>query len=91
MNALPDIVTITDLRADAAGVIKRTADSQAPVVITQHGRAAAVVVSAKAYERTQHELEILRALAKGEAEIETGEGADLNTVMAEADKLLGRA
>ena len=56
MNALPDIVTITDLRADAAGVIKRTADSQAPVVITQHGRAAAVVVSAKAYERTQHEL-----------------------------------
>jgi prevent-host-death family protein len=91
MSALPDIVPITDLRANAAGVIKRAADSQAPVVITQRGRAAAVVVSAKAYERTQHELEILRALAKGEAEIEAGEGADLDTVLAEADRLLGRS
>ena len=90
MTALPDIVPITDLRVDAAGVLKRAADSQAPVVITQHGRVAAVIVSAKAYERTQHELEILRALAKGEAEIEAGEGADLDTVLAEADRPLGR-
>jgi prevent-host-death family protein len=91
MSVLPDIVPITDLRADAAGVIKRAADSEAPVVITQRGRATAVVVSAKAYERTQHELEILRALAKGEAEIEAGEGMDLDAVLAEADRLLGRA
>jgi prevent-host-death family protein len=91
MSALPDIVPITDLRQDAAGVIKRTADSEAPVFITQRGRAAAVMVSAKAYQRTQHELEILRALARGEAEIEVGVGYDLDAVMAEADKLLGSA
>ena len=89
MSALPDIVPITDLRQDAAGVIKRTADSEAPVFITQRGRAAAVLVSAKAYQRTQHELEILRALARGEAEIEAGVGYDLDVVLAEADKLLG--
>jgi len=89
MSALPDIVPITDLRQDAAGVIKRTADSEAPVFITQRGRAAAVLVSAKAYQRTQHELEILRALARGEAEVEAGVGHDLDVVLAEADKLLG--
>jgi prevent-host-death family protein len=88
MSALPDIVPITDLRQDAAGVIKRTADSEAPVFITQRGRAAAVLVSAKAYQRTQHELEILRALARGEAEVEAGVGYDLDVVLAEADKLL---
>ncbi len=56
--------------------------------ITQRGRAAAVMVSAKAYERSVHELEILRALARGEVEVEAGVGHDLDAVMVEADKLL---
>ncbi len=89
MASIPDIVPVTDLRQNAAGVIKRAADSQSPVFITQRGRAAAVLVSATAYERTQHELGILRALARGEAEIEAGTGYDLDVVLAEADALLG--
>jgi prevent-host-death family protein len=89
MTAMPDIVPITDLRQDAAGVIKRAADSQAPVFITQRGRAAAVVVSTQSYQRTQRELEILRLLAAGEVEIEAGVGHDLEEVMAAADALLG--
>ena len=90
MRALPNIVPISDLRQDAAGVIKRATASREPVVITQRGRATAVMVSARSYEATQHELEILRALALGEAEIEAGIGHDLGAVLAEADELLGR-
>jgi prevent-host-death family protein len=89
MAPMPDIVPITDLRQDASGIIKRAAETQRPVFITQRGRAAAVVVSAKVYERTQHELEILRLLAQGEAEIEAGGGHALADVLAEADELLG--
>ena len=63
MASVPDIVPITDLRQDASGVVRRAADTQQPVFITQRGRATAVVVSARAYERTQHELEILRLLS----------------------------
>ena len=90
MATVPDIVPITDLRQDASGVIKRATASQQPVFITQRGRAAAVVVSAQSYARTQHELEILRLLARGEAEIEAGSGVTLAEVLAEADELLGR-
>jgi prevent-host-death family protein len=90
MASVPDIIPITDLRQDASGVVRRAADTQQPVFITQRGRATAVVVSAKAYERTQHELEILRLLARGEAEIEAGTGHALADVLAEADELLGR-
>jgi prevent-host-death family protein len=90
MASVPDIIPITDLRQDASGVVRRAADTQQPVFITQRGRATAVVVSAKAYERTQHELEILRLLARGEAEIEAGTGHGLADVLAEADELLGR-
>ena len=58
----------------------RATASDEPVFITQRGRAAAVVVSAQRYERTQQELDILKALARGEAEIEAGAGHDLADV-----------
>ena len=90
MSSMPNIVPISDLRQDAAGVIRRASVSQEPVFITQRGRASAVMVSTQRYERTQHELEILRLLARGEAEIEAGVGHDLDAVLAEADELLGR-
>lgn len=88
MTAVPKIVPISDLRQDAAGIIRRAAASREPVFITQRGRAAAVVVDTATYERTQHELEILRLLARGEAEIEAGVGHDLDAVMSEADSFL---
>lgn len=91
MSAVPNIVPISDLRQDASAIVKRAAASGEPVFITQRGRASAVLVSTGAYERTQHELEILRLLARGEADIEAGVGYDLESVMAEADALLGES
>lgn len=88
MTAVPKIVPISDLRQDATGVVKRVTDSREPVFITQRGRAAAVMVSMQTYERTQHELEILRLLARGEKEIEAGAGFDMDAVFAEADKFI---
>ncbi len=90
MSAIPNIIPISDLRQDAAGVIKRAAASDEPVFITQRGRASAVLVSSMAYERTQHELEILRLFARGESEIAAGVGYDMDDVMAEAAVLLAR-
>jgi prevent-host-death family protein len=88
MVKLPNIVPITDLRQDATSIVNRLSESQEPVIITQRGRAAAVMISTEAYERSQHELEILRLLARGEREIEEGKGVDLDAVLAEADALL---
>lgn len=91
MASVPDIVPVSELRQDAAAVIKRASASQEPVFITQRGRAAAVMLSTQTYARTQRELAILRQLAQGEVEIEAGTGHDLAAVFAEADDLLGRA
>jgi len=88
MPKTPKIIPISDLRQDASGVIKRISASREPLFITQRGRAAAVMVSMKEYENTQHELEILRLLARGEKEIEAGVGFSLEEVMAEAHALL---
>ncbi len=85
---IPKIVPISDLRQDATNIVKGVATSREPVVITQRGRAAAVMVGMEAYEHTQHELEILRLLVRGEQEIEAGVGFDKAAVFEEADKLL---
>jgi prevent-host-death family protein len=85
---MPNIVPISELRQDASSIVKRASSTGDPVFITQHGRASAVLLSAGAYERTQRELEILRILAQGEADIKSGVGYDIDVVMAEADALL---
>jgi len=88
MAKIPAIVPITDLRQDAASLVKRVSNSRQPLIITQRGRAAAVMVSMEAYEHSQQELEVLRLLARGEKEIEAGSGYELDAVLAEADAML---
>jgi len=88
MVKIPNIVPITDLRQDATAIVKRVAKLREPLIITQRGRAAAVLVSIEEYEHSQHELELLRLLAQGEKEIAAGKGYDLDVVLSEADKLL---
>ena len=88
MVKVPKIVPVTDLRQDAAGVLKRLKKTHDPLVITQRGRAAAILLSLDAYERSQQEREILRLLARGENEIAAGKGYSLDSVMKEADALL---
>ena len=88
MAKIPSIVPITDLRQGATALVKRVRVSREPVFITQRGRASAVMVSVEEYEHTQHELELLRLLARGEKEIEAGKGFELDAVLAEADALI---
>ena len=79
---------MTDLRQDAASVLKRLQDSVDPLVVTQRGRAIAVIQSIDAYKKSEHERELLQLLAVGEKEIADGEGHTLTSVFKEADALL---
>ena len=88
MGKLLNIIPVSDLRQDAAKVLKRVRESKEPLVITQRGRAAAVMLSVEAFEQSERDRELLRILAKGEREIEAGEGHDLDSVLAEADAIL---
>ena len=85
------MIPVSELRQDAAAALRRLRTSQQPLVVTQRGRAAAVMVSVEAYERAERERQILRILARGEREIRAGRGHDLDEVLAEADELLARA
>ena len=91
MAKLPAIIPITDLRQDAAAALDRVRRSREPLVITQRGRPAAVMLSVEAYELGERERQILRILAAGEQEVTKGKGRKLAAVLAEADQLLSDA
>ncbi|NQV14178.1 type II toxin-antitoxin system Phd/YefM family antitoxin [bacterium] len=88
MSRVPSIIPISDLRQDAASVLKQLRSSIEPIVITQRGRAAAIMLSVEAYEKSEHDRQLLLMLARGEKEIAVGEGYDLASVLADADRVL---
>ena len=90
MGKLLNILPVSDLRQNAAKVLKKIRENQEPIIITQRGRAAAVIIGVEAYEKSEHDKEILRLLAKGDKEIEIGEGYELDSVLAEADLILSK-
>jgi len=91
MGKLSNIIPVSDLRKDAAKFLKQLQNNKEPLIITQRGRATAVIIGVDAYEKSEQEKELLRLLAKGDREIEIGEGYDLDTVLADADALLTKA
>jgi len=88
MAKIPTIVPVSDLRQNSARVLKDLKKSKKPLVITQRGRATAVLMSLDSYERSEAERELLLLLARGEKEIAGEVGYPLDEVLAEADALL---
>jgi len=88
MVKMPAIVPVSDLRQDAARVLKDLKKSKQPLLITQRGRATAVLMSLDAYERAEAERELLLLLARGEKDIAAGIGHPLDEVLAEAAAVL---
>jgi prevent-host-death family protein len=88
MSRATKTVPVSDLRRSATALLKTVKSSREPLVVTQRGRAAAVLLSVEEFERRERDVAILRLLAEGEREIAAGEGYDLDDVLAEADELL---
>ena len=90
MPKLPEVIPVTDLRQAAAAALRKVRSSKQPLIITQRGRATAVMLSIEAFEQAEHERQLLRLLARGEREIAAGRGYDLKAVLREADALLAQ-
>ena len=56
------IIPITDLQRQSRSIVAGLADSVEPVIITQRGRAAAVLLSAKRYSQIEEDLSRLDEL-----------------------------
>ena len=60
------IIPVTDLQRQAGQVLNSLSDSDEPVIVTQRGRASAVLISAERYARIEEDLERLDELELSE-------------------------
>jgi len=63
---------VTTLKRKATKIIAELEDEREPVLITQHGRPAAYLVSIKTYSALNQRLRILEGIARGERAIQEG-------------------
>ena len=69
-----DIQPVTEFRAKAAQFIEQVRKTGEPVILTQHGRSAAVLLDVESYESLMDELAVLRDVREAEAQVAAGKG-----------------
>ena len=68
-----DVRPVTEFRANTSAVIEQMHSTKRPVILTQHGRSAAVLLDPEVYEGMIDEIELLRDLTISEAQIAAGQ------------------
>jgi prevent-host-death family protein len=85
VERVPELIPISDIRQRQVEILGRLANG--PVILTQHGRAAAVMLSPAEYNRLIDALEDLQdALDAAAARQESGE-RDFDDYVAERDRV----
>ena len=83
-----DVIPVTDFRANAAELLQKIKMTRRPLILTQHGRSAAVVEDMKEYEDRLERLELLEAIVRGLQAAEKGELVSHEEAMRQLDALL---
>lgn len=64
--------SISYLKAHAAELVRETAESQEPLVITQNGEAKAVLLDVASYDQLQETAALLKLLSLADRQVEEG-------------------
>ena len=73
--AEPNVKPVTELKRHATRIIDELDASGAPLLITERGRAAAVLLDVESYRRMVRKLELFEGIARGERAIAEGRTA----------------
>ncbi len=67
-----DIQPVSDFRANAAASLKQVKETGRPVVLTQRGRGAAVLMDVGVYQALVDEIDLLRDIRAGLSDVAAG-------------------
>ncbi len=82
-----DIRPLSEFRAHTAAFVQRVRETKRPVILTQRGRSAAILLDVGEYEALIDKLELLQDIQVAEKQIEKGEGIPHSRVKGQ---ILGR-
>jgi prevent-host-death family protein len=89
LHVSEDILPIGDFKTHAGRVLRSLRDDGRPVVITQHGRPAGVLLSPEEYDRLREHDRFLEAVREGLADAEAGRTISDEELGASLDELFG--
>lgn len=89
LRVAEDIVPLSDFKARASELLKRLAETGAPIVITQNGRAAGVLLSPAEFDALTERIHFVNAVAKGLEDAESGKVVTHESMVAEVQTRYG--
>ncbi len=82
MRPSTDVLPVTEFRSNTSATLGRLRATKRPLVLTQHGRGAAVLMDVDAYEDLLDEIALLRDIRIAEEQLERGEGVSHDETLA---------
>lgn len=67
-----DVRPLSEFRANAASFVQQVQGTKRPVILTVHGRSAAVLIDVEEYETLIDQLELLRDVKAAEGQLRRG-------------------
>jgi antitoxin YefM len=74
LSLVQDIQPLSTFRGNVTGFIKQVQTTHRPLVITNHGRSAAVLLDVTKYEELLEQLDLLRDIHLAEQQLADGKG-----------------
>lgn len=89
MQISRDIVPLARFKTQTSQILRQLREGQRPVVVTQNGKPAAVLITPEAFDRLQEQDRFLTAVREGLADSEAGRLIDDDELSAALDAELG--
>ena len=85
-----DIEPLSEFRKRSADFIKRLKDEKQPIILTQHGKSAAVLMDVTEYERISKKLQLLEDLLEAKQQVEKGNTYSMEEARKRIEKHLSK-
>jgi prevent-host-death family protein len=85
-----DVKPLSEFRSNAALLLEHVRTTKRPLVITQHGRSAAVLLDVNEYDKLMDKLDLLQDIREAEEQINDGKGISHKAALKQALKRVRR-
>lgn len=79
-----DVKPVSEFRSNASSLLKHVRTTKRPLVITQHGRSAAILLDVNEYDKLMEKLDLLQDIREAEEQINEGKGISHKAALKQA-------
>ena len=83
---LPKLIPVTEIKRRATEIIASLQHDQVPLLITEHGREAAMLMDVTSYRLQERQIELLKGIIQGRQDLAEGRTVSHEEVMARTAK-----